>query len=922
MLEPLDHEAAMAVGDFLHTHLRDLEAGQVRPLADYQALYPGHEDTIEREFTTLTHPETGDPDLPRTFGPYLLQEIIGQGGQAIVYRAEDTRLGRRVALKLLDVVGRDADEAVVRLGREAALASRLDHPAICTVFETGVQDRRPFIAMRWVEGESLSTRVARWKRERQKARESDSETSSPRQAVLRQFASVARALHATHEAGILHQDVKPANIMIGQDEEPVIVDFGVARLRDGDLPTLTRPGQILGTPSYMAPERFDETVPSSSPSVDIWGLGVCLFEALTLKRPFEAPTGERLINAIQTRQPPNPRALAPGIGRDLSVVLETLLQKDPARRYQTCAIVADELDAVLDGRPICARRPALVGRVTRWSRRHPAAAAAMIAICVACGALSGWYGYFTTTRDDLDTIAEQRLRAEVEGHLEDAFVPMMTLDLAGARPHLEQALSLDPECGEAIGGLALLLAHQGDPEGAVLLLGDAPMVVKRHPALMAIRAACRSARAGAPGPLPEPAAMLDAESHFLMAVGHSLTRRSRQRLSNGADSYAHARRAVLRNASHPRPLYDFVACTTASNARRHKEALEIAHSAVHLWPDSALARYTLFHALICDPRSDRADLERARQLRESVGERFLAQRLQFDVAVLHMRMGELGDAERVLRASFARRDPGGQMHQMLVTCLRRAGRREEAIREGRTAMARYPGNEPLAVQVAFSLMELGQGDEAERVCRDLLNRRSCSVEVTFSLAKILIEQGNPEEALALVERGLRLDSKPAGRYVKARALQRLERHVEAEVELRITLETHPNPFGYISHALSLAHLGRVPEAVKQFDWVATASADDPKVLFRCASVYLLAAERTAELDVARAVGWVREAIGIDGRTPNMLRLLAKAHFSDGDVREAITVQEELVSTLEEGKATSEKELWRAKRRLRQYRRDL
>lgn len=916
--EAHEHEEARVVGEFLDAYLRDTEAQRAHPLDHYQTLFPGHESAIAREFKRLSNFDTGR--FPRAFGPFLLQGIIGEGGQAIVYRARDTRLGREVALKVLEVVGPEAHDAMQRLQREAALASQLDHPAICTVLESGVHDRRPYIAMRRVEGESLAARVFRWKQDRDRGgrRETISIASSRVRELLRLFVSVARGLEAAHSAGVVHRDIKPANIMINRQEQPVIVDFGLARLTEGGLPSVTRGGDVMGTPCYMAPERFDDPPPPCDVVGDIWALGVSLYEALTLSRPFEAPTRDDSVRALRTREPTDPRRLNPAIGRDLSVVLQTLLRKDPGRRYQTASIVADELQAVLDGRPVRARRPMFIGRIVRWAARQPAAAAAVASMCLTCAALSGWYGYYTATREDVATIAAQRERAQVERHLANGFIEILSLDGTRALPHLRRALALDPQSAEAIGGLALLLARTGDHAGAVRLLEGSPNVLARHPVLRATLAWCRKERDGlAVTATPvDSDAILHAEDHFLLVVTHLLTPPRFKDHQNAADAYASARLAMIRNLR-PRPLYHFVAAMTASHAGKRQDARAIGLAAGHLWPDSAMARYALARALIHDSLSTPEECLRARSLLDSVRDRLSGPRFHHDLGVLHSRLGQMGLAERAFRAGIAQADPAGNTHEALLSCLRRSGQLEQAVREGREAMARYEGNAALACQVAFALAELGRNDEAETLLRATGKRLPHSRKATLTLAEILTAAGRPEEGLALTEPLKRRLPDPDARFVRARALQYLERHEEAELELRLALQEAPNPLGFVAHAISLARTGRIKEASRRFD--RAAATRDPKLLLECAESYLIEGAVVPELEPGRAIGWVRRALELGGGV-KARALLANALFSNGDVDEAIDAMTEVVKELEAQDAPRE-QIRLARHRLRIFRRD-
>jgi len=438
-MDPLDSARLNDILIAFHGRLhRDRSDQKELPLRGYLDLYPGFEEAIARAWFEAR--DTGsDPTIeivkdPDQFGDYRLVRVLGRGGQGVVHEAIDTRLGRRVALKMLSS-GFDtaAGELVRRFRREAEVTSRLDHPGICPVYEHGVHEGIPFIAMRFVEGESLATRI---RNARNALTEGGEETAvltirelgsgestfaldlddgfaspdapatqaSDRSPVIEPASSgssirsgdqgrgeiaavvvlverAARALHVAHEAGITHRDIKPGNIMIAENGHPVILDFGLARGEFSDV-TLTRTGELFGTLPYMAPEQLRDQQTGNDLRTDVYALGVTLYETLSLRRPFEAATQEALFQAILTRDPPSLRKLVPAVPRDLEVVAFTALEKDPERRYRSALEFAEELRRVLDKKPIVARPAGPLLRAVRWAQRNPALAASLFVILV------------------------------------------------------------------------------------------------------------------------------------------------------------------------------------------------------------------------------------------------------------------------------------------------------------------------------------------------------------------------------------------------------------------------------------------------------------------------------------------------------------------------------------------------------------
>ncbi len=310
---------------------------------------------------------------------------LGRGGQAVVHLAEDARLGRKVALKVLnEPLGEGSIDALIRFQREAEVASRLDHPGICAVYEAGEFEGRHYIAMRHVEGETLAACIARARSDRDpppvptRREEID--------AIVELFERAARALHAAHEAGLIHRDVKPGNIMVSASGEPVILDFGLARDEESAGETLTLTGVLMGTPAYMSPEQLIGKGARLDRRTDVYSLGVALYERLTLRRPFVAPTREALYRAIVAQEPRRARRVNAAIGRDLEIVLVTALEKDRDRRYQTAWDMAEDLRRVRTREPIRARPAGPLLRSRRWVERNPGVAASLGTVILALGA--------------------------------------------------------------------------------------------------------------------------------------------------------------------------------------------------------------------------------------------------------------------------------------------------------------------------------------------------------------------------------------------------------------------------------------------------------------------------------------------------------------------------------------------------------
>jgi serine/threonine protein kinase len=367
-----------ALLDFLLLWSEDEAAGATRPLAHYLARFPGHERAIESAFRARNERASArGASLERRIGPYLVLRELGRGGQGAVYLAEDTRDRRLVALKVLDSFAAwRSKERVERLRREASVVSRLQHPAICNVLDADLESDPPYLAMRMVDGRTLAHEIAlaRAQGDAPRLLPCAPRTRLELEGVLAFFDRAARALHSAHEAGVIHRDVKPGNIMVTPDGEPVLLDFGLARDSDSTQETLTHSGQLFGTPAYMAPERIGRPRAEVTRQCDVHSLGVTLYEVLTLARPFEGADPEALFRSIAHGAVPDARRTNAVVPYELQVVLATAMEKDARRRYATALELADELRRVREYEPIRARPTSAARKLLRWSQRHPAIA--------------------------------------------------------------------------------------------------------------------------------------------------------------------------------------------------------------------------------------------------------------------------------------------------------------------------------------------------------------------------------------------------------------------------------------------------------------------------------------------------------------------------------------------------------------------
>lgn len=324
------------------------------------------------------------PDIPG----YRILSTLGQGGMGQVFLAEHLDLKRKVALKVV-AAGATASPAVFdRFRAESRAVAAVKHPGICQIFEAGQFGNVPFLAMEFIDGPTLG----------QKAHD---QLPTPFEAA-KYVQQIAEAIEASHQAGILHRDLKPDNVMIDKTGQIKIMDFGLAK-RLGEDEHRTRTGEIIGTPSYMAPEQASGVVKRVGPACDVYATGAILYSLLTGRAPFATPDMMQTIMLVLTTDPVPPRTLQPRIPVDLETICLKCLEKQPRKRYGTAAELAEDLKRFLDNRPVHARQTPYWEKALKWIRRNPARAAivAVASLAVVAG-IAGASFHVTRLQSELD----------------------------------------------------------------------------------------------------------------------------------------------------------------------------------------------------------------------------------------------------------------------------------------------------------------------------------------------------------------------------------------------------------------------------------------------------------------------------------------------------------------------------------------
>jgi serine/threonine protein kinase len=370
-------------------------------------------------------------EIQALFAEYRFIGVAGKGGMGTVWKAEQVRPLRMVALKMISRYVLPHEPAAQRFQFEANATAKLNHPNILRVIEVGHRAGHWFYTMPFVEGATdlgkhprVQARDQRW--------------------IAGKMATIAAALHHAHSRGILHRDLKPGNILIGTDDEPQIADFGLATSLDRDSQGLTRDGDIVGTPYYMAPEQAKgEQNKSITVGADVYSLGAMLYELLCGQVPFRGENPLATLALAAANEAVSVRKLNRQIDPELDAICLKCLEKEARDRYPTAQALADDLTAWLEGRPIIARPPTTLGRIIKWAKRRPGLAATL-ALSLALATTAGIFGY-EVWQSELSR--KQTADEMYDTQLATAFTLAKAGDMEGAEKkvaHLGAGLNLPP----------------------------------------------------------------------------------------------------------------------------------------------------------------------------------------------------------------------------------------------------------------------------------------------------------------------------------------------------------------------------------------------------------------------------------------------------------------------------------------------
>lgn len=408
---------------------RPLAAGAVEGLCS-RCLLMRALDPLAEEISESTPPSP----VMRYFGDYEILSEIARGGMGIVYRARQVKLERIVALKLLAAGEFASPQFVERFQTEAKAAAGLDHPNIVPIYEVGETGGQSFFTMRLIDGGTLAEHI----------RNKDGPLSNHEAATI--LVKLTRAVHFAHQRGVLHRDLKPGNVLLDSQCEPLLTDFGLAKLVEHDS-TLTHTQSMLGTPAYMSPEQAARQGRNLTTATDVYGLGAILYELLTGKPPFRGASAIETARLVVEQEPRRPSALNPAVDRDLEVICLKCLEKEPARRYRSAEAVGEDLERFLRHEPIEARPVGSWERAGKWVRRKPRQAAILGVLAITLLALVIVPTALNFRLSDANrraaVRAEENREQLVRFNITRGIELMNKGDLAGSLPWFVKALQLD-----------------------------------------------------------------------------------------------------------------------------------------------------------------------------------------------------------------------------------------------------------------------------------------------------------------------------------------------------------------------------------------------------------------------------------------------------------------------------------------------
>jgi serine/threonine-protein kinase len=762
----------------------------------------------------------------------------------VVYLALQCSVKRPVALKMI-LMGLHADPAVrVRFRTEAEAVARLQHPNIVQIYELGEKDGRPFLSLEYIDGCSLLQKVAG--------------TPQPEQEAARLVETLARAVHYSHQRGILHRDLKPSNVLLTADGTPKVTDFGLAKVLDAEAGP-TRAGSLLGTPSYMAPEQAAGDTTNVGASADVYSLGAILYELLTGRAPFRGATPLITLDQVKNQEPVPPRHVRRSVSPDLETICLKCLDKEPGKRYSSAEGLADDLRRFMDRQPIRARPVPRWKRMWRSVRRHPARAAYSLgAAALVCLLVTAWFHA---------SAADEQ-----------------------ARHRAEENYRRFAECRDE----ALLYGLLAPDDGALFLGSEVPANLQKS------ESAAREALALAPDLPAHRKSDAASDCYALLLVLASIRgqRPESARYEEALKLLERARQLGFRTRAYQCRRAHFL-----DLLGRQQEARKEWDEAVSLTPEGALdyfligeEQYRHGHWREAINAFDRAlDLQPAH---------FWA---RFFLAVCHLKTRRWEAAKAGLNACLAQRPDFVWGYLFRSFANERMQTRPEAEADFENALRLNPNEDARYVLFLTRGILHFNDSEPERAAADFRSAAALKpgqYNAYLNLAQVYLSQERFEQAEAQFRMALRLGPPTqvaAGYHVeRGRALLRKERYEEALQASADALElSRDQPWPYEVSGQALLALGRHEQAEDAFDrYLKNAGEEKPDIFLsrglarmkrgKCpeaAEDYTRALERVPDANIFQHRGW---AYFFSDAWKMALRDFSKAIELDPDAGDAYT----------------------------------
>jgi tetratricopeptide (TPR) repeat protein len=802
------------MGRIVDEFLERLGRGERPEVEEYARRYPQLATVLRHmlpavqviHYSDASHPRPAAGPAPEIepegpLGDFRIVREIGRGGMGIVYEAVQISLGRRVALKVLPFAAALDARQLQRFQNEAQAAAHLHHQGIVPVHSVGCERGVHFYAMQLIEGRTLAEVIDDLRSEAAGAAPREASAPGPPEAVpdtspvaglstapssrqpeffrtaARLGLQAAEALEHAHQEGIVHRDVKPANLLVDARGHLWVTDFGLARLQ-GET-GLTVSGDLLGTLRYMSPEQALGRPSGVDQRTDVYALGATLYELLALRPVFEGRDRQELLRRIAAEEPRPPRRLNPAIPAELEVIVLKALEKDAASRYATAQELADDLRRFLEDQPIRARRPSWLDRARKWARRHrPVVWSAGVVLLVTLAVLGGSAGWIVRDR----AARRARIATDVQAALAEA----RRFQKEGRWPE-GQAAARRAE--------ALLASGGGDPElqqSVRTLLADLRMVAQLED-IRILRSSVKDGYFNAEGADRAYAAAfrndgIDVEALDSREAARRLRARAiRIELAAALDGWAETRRWLPRQGR--KSWRELLAVARAADPDPWRRSLRdtvlrgepelvrrAAAGEVLALPPVTLVLLAECLAGMGRPRQATALLRRAQE--QHPGDFWINHQLAQYLGRMRPPQGE--EAIRFYTAAVALRPESAGARLNLGVALARRGRREEALTAFRQAIQRKRDYAQAHCNLGQTLREMGRPAEAVTALRQAIALKSDLAEAHGNLGIALVDQGRPEEAAAAFRKAIEF-------FAGRRALEFRPELVLSHVNLGIAL---------------------------------------------------------------------------------------------------------------------------------------